>query len=103
MIISGGENIYPAEIENIALRNSDFCVAAAVGKIDPKWGEVPVLFIEGKEVPNINLLEHETWDALASYKRPREIRFLRMFPRNTMGKIKLEELRAIANGKVSVD
>ena len=62
-----------------------------------------VLFIEGKEVPNSNLLEHEAWDALASYKRPREIRFLRMFPRNTMGKIKLDELRTIANGKVSVD
>ena len=103
VIISGGENIYPAEIENIALRDSDFCIAAAVGKIDPKWGEVPVLFIEGKEVPNSNLLEHEAWDALASYKRPREIKFLRMFPKNTMGKIKLDELRAIANGKVSVD
>ena len=103
VIISGGENIYPAEIENIALRNSDFSVAAAVAKIDPKWGEVPVLFIEGKEVPNSKLLEHEAWDALASYKRPWEIRFLRMFPRNTMGKIKLDELRAIANGKACVD
>ncbi|MFL2827382.1 MAG: class I adenylate-forming enzyme family protein [Paracoccaceae bacterium] len=103
VIISGGENIYPAEIENIALINSDFSIAAAVGKIDPKWGEVPVLFIEGKEVPNSNLLEHEAWDALASYKRPREIKFLRMFPKNTMGKIKLDELRAIANGKVSAD
>ena len=52
-----------------------------MGKIDPKWGDVPVLFIEGKEVPNNSLLEHEAWDALASYKRPREIRFLRMFSR----------------------
>lgn len=103
VIISGGENIYPAEIENVVLRNSDFNAVAAVGKIDPKWGEVPVLFIEGKEVPNSNLLEHEAWNALASYKRPREIRFMRVFPRNTMGKIKLDELRTIANGKLSVD
>ena len=103
VIISGGENIYPAEIENIALRISDFNVVAAVAKIDSKWGEVPVLFVEGKEENNSNLLKHEAWGALASYKRPREIKFLRIFPRNTMGKIKLDELRAIANGKVSVD
>ena len=53
-------------------------------EFDSKWGEVPVLFIEGKEANSSNLMEHEAWGALASYKRPREIRFLRIFPRNRL-------------------
>ncbi len=99
VIISGGENIYPAEIEKIALKHSKFKVVAAVAKSDLKWGEVPVLFIESKDEPYNNLLSHKAWKEIAGYKRPHEIKFLRIFPRNSMGKIKLDELRAIANGK----
>lgn len=100
VIISGGENIYPAEIENIALKNSNFTVVAAVAKVDPKWGEVPVLFIEGEYEPDTKILKSEVWESIASYKRPKKIEFLKIFPRNNMGKIKLDDLRLIADGRV---
>jgi acyl-CoA synthetase (AMP-forming)/AMP-acid ligase II len=90
MIKSGGENIYPAEIEQVVIMNERVETAIAVRKPDSKWGEVPVLFIvrrdeklTAKEI--FSLCEQE----LSSYKRPKTIYFIQdeALPRSTTGKI----------------
>ena len=89
MIISGGENIYPAEIERVLLTHSDIAEAAVVGRRDPRWGEVPVALVVlrvGAACSADEVLEHVRRD-LARFKVPREIRFVDSLPRNALGKI----------------
>ena len=95
MIKSGGENIYPAEIERVLLADPRISDAVIVRKHDPKWGEVPVAFVSRKSE---ELTEGEV-DALcraslAGYKRPKEVHFLSFeeFPRSTTGKILRHEM-----------
>ncbi|MCT2535848.1 o-succinylbenzoate--CoA ligase [Aquibacillus koreensis] len=88
LIISGGENIYPAEIENVLLGMSGIVEAGVVGKDDEKWGQVPVAFV----VKNENSL-HESaviaycLEKLAKYKTPKHIYFLDALPRNASNKL----------------
>lgn len=97
MIKSGGENIYPAEIERVLLSDQRIAEAAVVRKPDPHWGEIVVLFVAVKnnELTAIDI-ENLCRAKLASYKRPREIHFISMkdFPRNDSGKIMRELLEA---------
>ncbi|HET9822676.1 MAG TPA: AMP-binding protein [Burkholderiaceae bacterium] len=94
MIISGGENIYPAEIENLALADPAVAEAAAVGVADARWGEVPVLALvarPGREVDTTRL--QALFDArLARYKHPRRIVVLEQLPRTALGKVRKPEL-----------
>ena len=91
VIISGGENIYPAEIERV-LRSiehvSDCCV---VGVESPKWGQTPVAVIEGPAFPLDGLLARLS-DELARFKHPSRIEFVPALPRNAMGKIVREDV-----------
>ena len=98
MIISGGENIYPAEIEQLLLASPRIADAAVVRKPDAKWGEVPVAFVAARDEE----LTAEDVIALcrgriAGYKVPREVRFIRHedMPRSTTGKIVRSELEAL--------
>jgi acyl-CoA synthetase (AMP-forming)/AMP-acid ligase II len=95
MIKSGGENIYPAEIERVLLSDSRVADAAVVRKRDQKWGEVPVAFIV-RTADDLSELDIEFLcrRRLAGYKRPREVHFVGMdeLPRNATGKILREEL-----------
>jgi fatty-acyl-CoA synthase len=96
MIISGGENIYPAELENILAECPDLVEAAVVGREHEKWGEVPVVFAVAKASNTIaksGILELFE-DRLAHYKHPKDVIFLEALPRNAMGKILKHELRA---------
>lgn len=95
MIKSGGENIYPAEIERVLLSDKRIDEAAVVRKKDLKWGEIVAVFI----ARNTNDLTEGEIEKLcrarlASYKRPREVHFVSMeeFPRNNSGKIIRESL-----------
>jgi fatty-acyl-CoA synthase len=95
LIKSGGENIYPAEIERVLLADQRVADAAVVRKPDARWGEVPVAFV----APRDPSLRPDDIDALcrrelAGYKRPREIRFVTLdeLPRNATGKIQREVL-----------
>ena len=97
MIKSGGENIYPAEIEQVMLADERVQEVVVVRRPDPKWSEVPVAFV----VPAIaNLTENDLMDLcrknLSSYKQPKEIIFLADgdLPRSTSGKIQRHELEA---------
>jgi long-chain acyl-CoA synthetase len=96
MIISGGVNIYPAEIEAALLTHSALSDAAVIGIPDDEFGESVLAFCEprpGHSVTEAELLAH-CKDHLASYKRPRSIRIVDELPRNTVGKLLKRELRA---------
>ncbi|MGH7041259.1 MAG: class I adenylate-forming enzyme family protein [Acetobacteraceae bacterium] len=95
MIKSGGENIYPAEIERVLLSDPRIADAVVVRRPDERWGEVPVAFI----APKVSGLTEEDIEALcrqklASYKRPKAVRFIAFedFPRSTTGKIQRHEI-----------
>jgi len=95
-VISGGENIRPAEIENVLAECEAIVEAAVVGCADERWGEVPVAFVvakAGREVTRTDVLSLFE-GRLARFKHPREVVFLDRLPRNAMGKVLKHELRA---------
>lgn len=97
LIKSGGENIYPAEIERVLLADPRVSDAAVVRTKDDKWGEVPVAFISRKDEALTEAdVEKLCRTALAGYKRPKQVHFIPFeeFPRSTTGKIQRHELEA---------
>lgn len=98
LIKSGGENIYPAEIERVLLADARVAEAAVVGKKDERWGEVPVAFVARSDGSlTADALLAACKDQLASYKKPREIVFLayEAFPRSASGKVQRHELERL--------
>jgi acyl-CoA synthetase (AMP-forming)/AMP-acid ligase II len=88
LIISGGENIYPGEIENAVTGLSGVQEVCALGVPDEKWGETVCVFIAprpGAEV-TVDAVLDACRDRLAGYKRPRYVEFLPTLPKNSMGK-----------------
>ncbi len=105
MIISGGENIYPAEIERVLRRIPGIVECAVVGVPDPKWGESPAALIvteDGKPLSEEMLREHLERE-LARYKHPRHILFTDALPRNVMGKVVPEQVRATVQARLAAD
>lgn len=99
LIKSGGENIYPAEIERVLLGDDRVAEVAVVRAADPRWGEAPVAFVacrEGTAMTAAELAELCRRE-LASYKRPRDFRFISFgeFPRSTSGKVQRHELERL--------
>lgn len=100
LIKSGGENIYPAEIEQLLLASPRITDAAVVKRPDARWGEVPVAFVARADD---SLTSDEVLalcrGRIAGYKLPREVRFIRMedMPRSTTGKVMRHELEALLN------
>ncbi len=97
MIISGGENIYPAEIENALAEHPAVLEAAVIGAPDEKWGEIVKAFVvkrAGAEIGAEDVTGHLA-DKIAKFKLPREIAFLDALPRNPSGKILKTELRKL--------
>lgn len=97
LIISGGENIYPAEIESVLLSHPEVREAGVTGLPDSEWGQVPAAFVVLKEdyVATANELRVFCQEKLAKYKVPRVIYFARELPRNASNKLlrrKLPEL-----------
>lgn len=95
VVISGGENIYPAELERVLRPHPKVREVAVVGRPDPKWGEVPVAVIAARAP----MTEAEALSAfngvLARYKHPRAVVFVEALPRNAMGKVVAAEVRAM--------
>ncbi len=95
VIISGGENIYPAEIERVLLEHPSVLEAAVVGAPDPRWQEVPVAHVvlrAGHPCKEAELIAHVRAQ-LARFKTPRDIRFVEHLPRNALGKVQHAKLR----------
>jgi long-chain acyl-CoA synthetase len=95
MIIRGGENIYPREIEVVVHQLPQIAEAAVVGRPDPTYGEVPVLYVSthpGTTVTVETIRDHIA-EHLAKYKWPAEVTILDDLPKNAVGKIKKPDLR----------
>lgn len=91
VIISGGSNIYPREVEEVLLKHAAVREVSVIGRADPEWGEVVVAYVVGR-VPPADL------DALclaeiARFKRPKDYVFVDALPKNNYGKILKTELR----------
>jgi len=95
MIVSGGENIYPAEVEEVLYRHPKILEAAVIGVYDEQWGEAVKAVVVPK--PGESLTEEEVIDYckqhLASYKKPRSVDFVDALPRNPAMKVLKTVLR----------
>jgi long-chain acyl-CoA synthetase len=96
LIISGGMNIYPREVEETLLRHDGVAAVSVVGRPDPEWGETVVAFVVATEPsapPTPDELDALCLDHIARYKRPKEYRFVDGLPTNNYGKVLKRELR----------
>ncbi|SDM69506.1 2-succinylbenzoyl-CoA synthetase [Psychrobacillus sp. OK028] len=92
LIISGGENIYPAELESALVKHPAVIEAGVTGRQDDKWGQVPIAFIVVKEQVTIDELKDFMKTQIASYKLPKEYYFINALPRNGANKLVRREL-----------
>jgi acyl-CoA synthetase (AMP-forming)/AMP-acid ligase II len=96
MIVSGGENVYPAEIERVLLDHPAVADVAVIGVPHPRWIETPVAFVvpvDGCPPEEPELVAH-CRRRLAGYKKPSAFYFVDALPRNAAGKVAKHELRA---------
>lgn len=95
MIVSGGENVFPAEVEDLISGHPDVVEATAIGVEDKEWGHRLRAFVVKKEDADLDedTVKHYVRDHLARYKVPREVVFLDELPRNPTGKVLKRELR----------
>ena len=95
MYISGGENVYPAEVENVLYQLPQIGEAAIIGVPDERWGETGVAFISLKAGENLeekDLISH-CIENLAKFKVPSKVEFIEALPRNATGKVLKRTLR----------
>jgi len=95
MIISGGANIYPREIEEVLLKHPAVAECSVIGRPHPEWGEEVVAFVvkRGELAPHD--LDSLCLENIARFKRPREYRFVDSLPKNNYGKVLKTELRKL--------
>jgi fatty-acyl-CoA synthase len=100
MYISGGENVYPAEVEDVLLALDGVDDAAVVGVPDERWGEVGIAFVVKSD--NSELTADDVVAAcrerLARFKVPAHVRFVDVLPRSGMNKVLKDELRRQLDG-----
>jgi acyl-CoA synthetase (AMP-forming)/AMP-acid ligase II len=96
MLVSGAENVYPAEIENALYQHAAVAECAVFGIPDERWGEVPAAHVVLS--PDASISEDELIDfcatRIARFKRPRIVKFVSSLPKTPVGKIRKNELRA---------
>ena len=94
MIISGGENVYCAEVENVLAAHPAIVEVAVIGRPDDKWGEVPVAVAAVSDAGlQLDDLTEFLNDRLARYKHPKALEIVEALPRNPAGKVVKTELR----------
>ena len=106
MIVSGGENIYCAEVENVLAGHPKIAEVAVVGVPDPTWGETPLAVIvpdDPADPPTETEIESHSRAHLAPYKRPRRVAIVDNLPRNAGGKVLKARLRAAHASALSCD
>ena len=111
MIISGGENIYCAEVENVLAAHPEIVEVAVIGRAHPKWGEVPVAVVVLRSSLKVtNEPKNEPTDLdeflaarLARYKHPKAVEVVDALPRNPAGKVLKTELRARFGAEEFID
>lgn len=96
VVISGGENVYPAELEPILAQHPAIAEVAVIGERDDRWGEVPVAVVVLAPDAALELADLREWcdERLARFKQPRGLRVVDALPRTALGKVKKHELRS---------
>lgn len=97
VIISGGTNIYPREVEEVLLQHPGVSEVSVIGKPDPDWGESVLAFVVAKSGGEVDEAELDALclARIARFKRPKEYRFLDSLPKNNYGKVLKTELRRL--------
>jgi acyl-CoA synthetase (AMP-forming)/AMP-acid ligase II len=95
VIISGGSNIYPREVEEVLLRHPAVAECSVVGRPHAEWGEEVVAFVvlKAKSTVEKSKLDELCLANIARFKRPRDYRFVESLPKNNYGKVLKTELR----------
>ena len=95
MIVSGGENVYPAEVEAVLMGHPEVLECAVIGVPDPKWGETVKAVVVRRVGTNLSEPALIEWsrDKIAGFKRPRSVDFMEVLPRNASGKLLKRTLR----------
>lgn len=93
VIISGGSNIYPREVEEVLLAHPHVREVSVIGRADPEWGEVVVAYFVGEATPDE--LDQLCLERIARFKRPKDYVQLQSLPKNNYGKVVKTELRAL--------
>jgi fatty-acyl-CoA synthase len=98
VILSGGENIYPREIEEVLYTHGSVLEAAVIGVADAKWGEVPMAFVVMRRAGEQIAEDLQSWceNRLARYKIPRRWHLVRELPKTANGKVQKQLLRELA-------
>jgi long-chain acyl-CoA synthetase len=101
LIISGGSNIYPREVEEVLLRHPGIHEVSVVGRPHPEWGEEVVAFVVCRAGATASPAELDALclDNIARFKRPKSYRFVDSLPKNNYGKVLKTELRAALSGE----
>ena len=93
LIISGGYNVYPREVEDALRAHPGVADAAVVGTPSAEWGEIVTAYLEGPSPPDLAALRAFLSDRLATYKQPRLVHAVAALPRNALGKVQKHRLR----------
>jgi fatty-acyl-CoA synthase len=97
VIISGGENIYPAEVERVLASAPGVAEGAVVGRSDPKWGEVPVAVVVPRDGFDAARVLAHFEGRIARFKHPRAVIAVEALPRTALGKVAMAKLKAIVS------
>lgn len=96
LIVRGGENVYPAELEQLIATHPDVAEVAVVGMPDPEWGQVPVALVVPRRPVSVEALSAWVAVRLAGFKRPTRWVEVEALPRNAMGKVERSRLQGLA-------
>jgi acyl-CoA synthetase (AMP-forming)/AMP-acid ligase II len=99
LIISGGSNIYPRELEEVLMTHPAVIEVAVIGRNDEEWGEVPVAFVVSKSITEQEL-DALCLENIARFKRPKKYYFLKSLPKNNYGKVLKTELRKLLENEL---
>jgi long-chain acyl-CoA synthetase len=100
LVISGGSNIYPREIEEVLLTHPEVREVSVIGRPDPEWGEIVVAYVVGEASPQA--LDALCLDNIARFKRPKDYVFVDALPKNNYGKILKTELRELDKARAKM-
>ena len=92
LVISGGYNVYPREVEDVLVSHPGIDEAAVVGEADDEWGERVVAYVVSRDPPDLDELRAFAADRLAPYKHPRALHAVAALPRNALGKVQKHRL-----------
>ncbi|CCH78215.1 AMP-dependent synthetase and ligase [Nostocoides japonicum T1-X7] len=101
MVITGGENVYPVEVEQVIYEHPDVTEVAVIGLPDERWGERVVAVVVRSEGSSLGADDLMEWirDRIARYKSPKQVEFIEVLPRNATGKILKRDLRTMYGGE----